>query len=66
MSPIEPFTTVNRRETAALFGIVMIEVLMALEYYIIDLSELWNRGVLEQFLERALIPLLYRSVNGFF
>jgi hypothetical protein len=63
LSPIELFTTANRRETAALFGIVMIEVLMALEYYIIDLSELWNRGVLEQFLERALIPLLYRSVN---
>ncbi|CAF1346175.1 unnamed protein product [Adineta ricciae] len=59
VSPIEPFTTVNRHETAALFGIVMIEVLMTLEYYIIDLSELWNRGVLEQLRERALIPLLY-------
>ncbi|CAF4527853.1 unnamed protein product, partial [Rotaria socialis] len=59
LSPIEPFAINNRKETAALVGIVMIEVLMALENVLIDISELWNRGVLEQFLDRVLIPLVY-------
>ncbi len=65
LSPIKPFGTANRYETAALAGIVMVEVLMALEHFLIDISELWNRGVLEQFLDRVLVPLLYRSVKFF-
>lgn len=63
LSPIKPFGTTNRFETAALTGIVMVEVLIALEHVLIDISELWNRGVLEQFLDRVLVPLLYRSVT---
>jgi hypothetical protein len=66
LSPLEPFAIKNRYETAALTGIVMIEVLMSLENFLIDISELWTRGVLEQFLDRALVPLLYRSVSFFF
>jgi hypothetical protein len=60
LSPIEPFTIVNRYETAALCGIMVVEVLMTLEHFLIDLSELWKRGVLIQFLDRTLIPLWYR------
>ncbi|CAF3145525.1 unnamed protein product [Rotaria sp. Silwood2] len=59
LSPIEPFAFTNRFETAALSGIVMIEVLMALERFLIDISELWSEGVLEQLLARALVPLVY-------
>ncbi|UJR08770.1 hypothetical protein I4U23_013026 [Adineta vaga] len=59
LSPSEPFETENRYETAALYGIVMLEVLIALEHVFIDITELWNQGVLSLFLVRALIPLLY-------
>ncbi len=60
LSPIEPFTIANRYETAALSGIVLLEILMALEHFLIDLSQLWKQGVLIQFLDRTMIPLLYR------
>jgi hypothetical protein len=62
LSPIEPFTTANRYETAALWGIVVFEVLTALEDFLIDLSELWKHGVLTQFVNRTLILLLYGFV----
>ena len=63
LPPIEPFGTVNRYETAALSGLVMIEVLTTLEHVLIDISQLWRQGVLKQFLDRALVPFLYRSVR---
>lgn len=63
MPQLKPFAVANRYEIAALVGIVMTEIFMALEQFIIDISELWNRGVLMQFWERTFIPLFYRSVN---
>ena len=53
----------NRYTVGALFGIAMIDVLTALEHLLINISELWSRGVLEQFWDRALLPLLFRSVS---
>ncbi|CAF1289019.1 unnamed protein product [Rotaria magnacalcarata] len=53
-------------KTAVLDGIVVIEVLMTLENVLIDISELWNRGVLEQFLDRVLIPLYSLLSNIYF
>ena len=50
----------NRYETAALSGIILIEVLTSLEHFVIDLSEIWKDGVLVQLFHRTLIPLLYR------
>ena len=60
LSPFEPFSTVNRYETAALSGIIVIEVLTSLEHFLIDLSQIWKEGVLVQLFHRTLIPLLYR------
>ncbi|CAF0859125.1 unnamed protein product [Adineta steineri] len=59
LSPIEPFQTTNRYETAALCGVIMVEMLMTLEHFFIDLSELWNYGVLRLLFERFLLPFLY-------
>ncbi|CAF0817214.1 unnamed protein product [Adineta steineri] len=59
LSPIEPFETTNRYETAALCGVIMVEMLMTLEHFFIDLSELWNYGVLRLLFERSLLPFLY-------
>ncbi|CAF1171105.1 unnamed protein product [Adineta steineri] len=59
LSPIEPFETTNRYETAALCGVIMVEMLMTLERFFIDLSELWNYGVLRLLFERSLLPFLY-------
>ncbi|CAF3884623.1 unnamed protein product [Adineta steineri] len=59
LSPIEPFETTNRYETASLCGIIMVEILMALEHFFIDLSELWDYGVLRLLFERFLLPFLY-------
>ncbi|CAM4830844.1 unnamed protein product, partial [Rotaria magnacalcarata] len=66
LSQIEPFAINNRMKTAVLDGIVVIEVLMTLENVLIDISELWNRGVLEQFLDRVLIPLYSLLSNIYF
>jgi hypothetical protein len=65
LSPIEPFTIMNRYETAVLCGIVVLDVLMTLEHFFLNLNELWNRSVLIQFLDRTLIPFLYGSVGIF-
>lgn len=38
---------------------------MALEYFVIDIAELWSEGVISLLYQRALIPLFYRFVFAF-
>lgn len=65
ISPIKPFAIVNRNETAALCGLVVFDVLLALEHFFIDISQLWKEGVLIQFFNLTIIPLVYRLVHLF-
>lgn len=65
LPPIKSFTTANRYETAALCGLVVFDVLIALEHFLIDISQLWKQGVLTQFLDRTLTPLIYGLVFYF-
>jgi hypothetical protein len=59
ISPIEPFSTINRFITAAIFGIFALEILKHFEELLFNIGKSTNSGILIELLERiGLIVLI--------
>ena len=50
---------INRYETAAVFAIVIFEVLTSFDYILMDITELWGHGMLVKLFKRFLI-IIYK------